>query len=278
MATTTNFGWETPDDTDLVKDGAAAIRTVANSIDTSFVDLKGGTTGQVLSKASNTDLDFTWVTDAGDISGVTAGTGITGGGTSGNVTITNDMATTIDAKGDLVVGTGADAYARLAVGGTNGHVLQVDSTAATGMKWAAAPSASYTYTTATPTATQNVSLTVANSFTFYTEIGDYVHAYTRFEITSSGTANNQIGFGITAFPNPNADYYNYDIPVGVAFFFDNSAGTRYRCLVLETGNNEYRLLYNANNVDARLGATSSGFTDAVANGDKIMASFWYRKA
>lgn len=60
MATTTNFGWETPDDTDLVKDGALAMRTLGNSIDTSFVDLKGGTTGQVLAKASNTDLDFTW--------------------------------------------------------------------------------------------------------------------------------------------------------------------------------------------------------------------------
>jgi len=62
MANTTNFGWETPDDTDLVKDGAAAIRTLGSSIDTSFVDLKGGTTGQVLSKATNTDLDYSWVT------------------------------------------------------------------------------------------------------------------------------------------------------------------------------------------------------------------------
>ena len=60
MPTTTNFGWTTPADTDLVKDGALAIRTLGNGIDTSFLDLKGGTTGQVLSKASNTDLDFTW--------------------------------------------------------------------------------------------------------------------------------------------------------------------------------------------------------------------------
>jgi hypothetical protein len=44
MATTTNFGWETPDDTDLVKDGAAAIRTLGQSIDTSMADLEGGTT------------------------------------------------------------------------------------------------------------------------------------------------------------------------------------------------------------------------------------------
>ena len=65
MATTTNFGWETPDDTDLVKDGAAAIRTALGGVDTSFVDLKGGTSGQLLSKASNTDLDFSWVTPSG---------------------------------------------------------------------------------------------------------------------------------------------------------------------------------------------------------------------
>jgi hypothetical protein len=37
MANTSNFGWETPDDTDLVKDGALAIRTLAGAIDTSFV-------------------------------------------------------------------------------------------------------------------------------------------------------------------------------------------------------------------------------------------------
>ena len=61
MATTTNFGWETPDDTDLVKDGAAAMRTLGSAIDTSLVDLKGGTTGQVLSKASNTVMDFSWI-------------------------------------------------------------------------------------------------------------------------------------------------------------------------------------------------------------------------
>jgi hypothetical protein len=88
MATTTNFGWETPDDTDLVKDGAAAIRTALGGVDTSFVDLKGGTTGQILSKASNTDLDYTWVAPTtGDITGVSVTSPITGGGTSGDVTI-----------------------------------------------------------------------------------------------------------------------------------------------------------------------------------------------
>lgn len=63
--TTTNFGWTVPSDTDLVKDGAAAIRTALGGVDTSFVDLKGGTTGQILTKASGTDLDFTWAAAGG---------------------------------------------------------------------------------------------------------------------------------------------------------------------------------------------------------------------
>lgn len=163
MATSPNFSWPEPDNTDLVKNGALAIRTAVDAIDASMVDLKGGTTGQVLSKASNTDMDFTWVTDAaGDITGVTAGTGISGGGTSGTVTISIDSTvttltgtqtltnktltspvlttpsiSTIDAKGDLLAGTADNTIGRLAVG-TNGQVLTADSTAATGIKWATA--------------------------------------------------------------------------------------------------------------------------------------------
>ena len=161
MANTTNYNWETPDDTDLVKDGAAAIRTLGSSIDTTTKNLNPqtttgalayrsatanvntalpiGSTGQVLTVAAGVP---SWATPTtGDIEGVTAGTGISGGGTSGTVTITNSMATAIDAKGDLVVGTGADTFARLAVG-TNGQTLVADSAEATGLKWAAASASS----------------------------------------------------------------------------------------------------------------------------------------
>jgi len=133
-----------PTNTDLVSQLPADFEVFGQAVDTSLADLKGGTTGQILSKASNTDMDFTWVTSAGDIEGVTAGVGISGGGTTGTVTITNSMATAIDAKGDLVAGTGADTFARLAIG-SNNQVLTADSSAATGMKWAAAPASLANY-------------------------------------------------------------------------------------------------------------------------------------
>jgi hypothetical protein len=112
MATTTNFGWTTPDDTDLVKDGAAAIRTLGSSIDTSLVDLNGGTTGQVLTKASNTDLDFNF---------------------------TSPLANPLTTTGDIIYSSSGSTLARLGIG-TASQILAVNS-GATAPEWVAAPSA-----------------------------------------------------------------------------------------------------------------------------------------
>ena len=117
MSNPTNpFNWQMPTASDLVTDLPADFETFGQAVATSMADLLGGTTGQVLSKASNTDMDFTWV--AQDDSNA----------------IQNAI---VDAKGDLIAATAADTPARLAVG-TNGQVLTADSTAATGLKWAAA--------------------------------------------------------------------------------------------------------------------------------------------
>ena len=59
--TTTNYGWDVPTSTDLVKDGATAISTLGQDIDTSMVGLRNGTTGQILSKTSSTQMAFTWI-------------------------------------------------------------------------------------------------------------------------------------------------------------------------------------------------------------------------
>jgi len=143
---TSNFGWQMPTATDLVTDLPADFEVFGQAVDTSLADLKGGTTGQILAKNSNTDMDFVWVTDAaGDIQGVTAGVGISGGGTSGTVTVTNDMATTMTTKGDIVVATGSGTYIRQAVG-TNNQVLMADSAQADGVKYANEATATLTTT------------------------------------------------------------------------------------------------------------------------------------
>ena len=72
----------------------------------------------------------------GDIEGVTAGTGLSGGGTSGTVTLTNSMATEITASGDIIIGTGSGTFDNLPIG-TTGQILTADTTVSPyKVKWA----------------------------------------------------------------------------------------------------------------------------------------------
>jgi len=150
---TTYFGWVMPNSADLVTDLPADFNVFGQGVDTSLQYLLGGTTGQVLSKTSGTNMAFTWINnDQGDITGVTAGNGISGGGTSGTVSVAIDTAITVDkttaqtltnktltspalttptistatTNGDILYGTGSGALQRLGIG-TTGQVLNVAS-------------------------------------------------------------------------------------------------------------------------------------------------------
>lgn len=165
-----------PTATDLVTDLPADFEVFGQAVDTTMADLKGGTTGQILSKATNTDMDFVWTSpNPGDITGVTAGTGISGGGTSGDVTITNSMATALTTKGDLTPATGSAAFARLGVG-ANDTVLTADSTAATGLKWAAPAAGGMTLLSTT--SISGVTTTISSISQAYTNLYIVIYGLT----------------------------------------------------------------------------------------------------
>jgi hypothetical protein len=240
MATTTpNFGFDIPQSTDLVKDGATAIAALGTDIDTAFVDLKGGTTGQVLAKASGTDLDFSW--------------------------IAVDPLTILDAKGDLITATAADTPARLAVG-TNGYVLTADSTAATGLAWAAA--SSFTFAAYTPTYT---AITVGNGTVTarYGQSGKFVFVYYKLVFGSTTTVGSQprISLPVTG-TNGNA--------LGSAYVLD-AATTEYICLSkMDTTSNVAILgTQNGANTAASIGAT---FPITWATNDELRFSLVYEAA
>jgi hypothetical protein len=157
---TSNFGWQMPTSSDLVTDLPADFEVFGQAVDTSLADLKGGTTGQVLAKASNTNMDFTWV--AQDDSNA----------------IQNAI---VDAKGDLIAASAADTPARLAVG-TNGQVLTADSTAATGLAWAT-PAAGQGFTLLSTTTLSTSSTTISGISQDYKHLVFYCKG-----ITSSSTS------------------------------------------------------------------------------------------
>jgi len=125
-----------------------------------LVDLKGGTTGQVLSKTTNTDMDFTWVT------------------TDDANAIQNSI---VDAKADLITATANDTPARLAVG-ADYTIVQALASTSTGLTYGGG------FTAYTPTWTATTTNPVLGNGTIvggYRRIGDVVDFY--FILTMGST-------------------------------------------------------------------------------------------
>ena len=204
-----------PTSASLVTNLPADFNTFGQGVDTSLQDLLGGTTGQVLSKTSNTNMDFTWITpQVGDITGVTAGTGITGGGTSGTVTITNDMATTITAAGDIVVGTGSGTYDNLPIG-TTAQVLTADTTVSPyKVKWATPSSGGVTFAGCSVYKSGNQSITSATKTTLTFDSEKY---------DTDGYHDNTTNNSRITIPSGKAGYYLITSRVE---FSNNATGSR----------------------------------------------------
>jgi hypothetical protein len=282
MATTTNYGWTTPNDTDLVKDGAAAIRTLGSSVDTTTKNLNPETTlgdmsfrsatsnvntrlpigssGQHLTVVAGvpawaTASDQTPLTTKGDLftfSTVDARLGVgnndyrivaASGEATGLKYVADTQNTVIDAEGDLLVGDSADTIQRLALG-SNAQVLTIDTTVDGKIKWAT-PAAGSTFAGASVTkdgTAQSLSNATYTAIVYQTEDYDT----DTFHSTSSNTSR---------FTIPSGKDGKYLFTVVVNFATDN-AGDR-RLAIYKNGS---AVLYavgitSTNNSDTRIGAS-----------------------
>lgn len=157
-----------------------------------------------------------WVGVAtGDITAVTAGTGISGGGTSGAVTITNSMATEITASGDIIVGTGSGTFDNLPIG-TTGQVLTADTTVSPyKVKWAAASGGTPTFVGVSLTNSANNQSISNNTWTLVTwDTEDF--DTDSFHSTSTNTSRITI-------PTGKGGKYLFN---GSVYFADNTSGFR----------------------------------------------------
>jgi hypothetical protein len=158
MATTTNYGWTTPDATALVKDGAAAIRTLGSSVDTTTKNLNPSTTlGDIEYRSSTANVNTRLpLGTAGQVLKVNSGA-TAPEWSSDNAGMTNPMTTT----GDTIYSSSGSTPARLAIGST-GNVLTV----AGGVPSWAAPASAFPATTESA----NVSAVEFTTSTSYTDL------------------------------------------------------------------------------------------------------------
>jgi hypothetical protein len=237
MATTTNYSWDTPDDTDLVKDGAAAIRTLGSSIDTTTKALNPSTTlGDIEYRSSTANTN------------TRLGIGTTGqvlavvGGVPAWATTADQ--TPLTTKGDLFTFDTADA--RLAVG-ANDTILVADSTAATGLKWGG------TWTTFTPTWTN---LTVGNSVQSfqYCIVGKVLFVQGAIKLGSTGSIGGALRMDVpVAYTMPtNGDFFQV---CGAYKVYDASAGGEFVGSIVPSGGN---LRFYGLSPDTVLGQTRTG--------------------
>ncbi len=201
MATTTNYGWETPDDTDLVKDGAAAIRTLGNSVDTTTKNLNPQTTlGDLAYRSATANVNTRLA--LGTANQVLR---VNSGGTAPEWATTADQ-TPLTTKGDLFGFDTADA--RIPIG-TNGHILTADSSESLGLKWAAPASATLTLSQIATGSMSGTSVSIS-SLTSYDQITVFIDGVTfatsnssmRFRLNgSSSSIYNYFGGGATGSPS-----------------------------------------------------------------------------
>jgi len=164
-----------------------------------------------------------WVAGVeGDISGVTAGVGISGGGTSGTVTVTNSMATAITTKGDLVPGTGSGTFSRLAAG-SNGETLVADASTSTGLRW------NPTSTMANPVI--NGGVDIWQRGTSFTGSNTYIYTADRWAWRDSSGGNGSLLQVTSSLP----DGFQYGIKLGRASG-GTSTSAQILSLPLETSN------------------------------------------
>jgi hypothetical protein len=143
---TTPFGWQMPENTDLVTDLPADFEVFGQAVATSMQDLLGGTTGQVLAKASNTDMDFVWSADAAGM--------------------TNPMTTT----GDVIYSSPGSTPVRLGIGST-GNILTV----AGGVPTWAAPAGGGGMTVLASGSITNTTLSITSINQTYTNLFLYLN-------------------------------------------------------------------------------------------------------